>query len=147
MTLREQLAADLKAAMKARDELSLGVLRMVVSAVNAKEMEAKGKGAFGEPEVLAVLMNESKKRKESMRLFREGNRSDLAEQEERELSVIAKYLPQQLSAAEVEARVKGIIEKSGARDFPSAMKAAMAELRGSADSKDVTDAVKKMLRS
>ncbi len=150
MALREQLAADLKAAMKSGDTQSVSLLRMVISAVNNKEIEKKMKGVAGEltdEDVLSVLMTEAKKRKDSIDAFTKGGRQDLADKEKKELEVMQKYLPKQMSREEVDKIVEATVKKVGSKEIGPVMKAVMAELRGKADSGLVSQLVKEKLGS
>lgn len=159
MNLRQKLTEDLKQAMKSADPKTVGVLRLLISALNNKSIEKKGKGQGEEltdEDVLRVLMTESKKRKEANEIFTKGNRPDLADKEKEELGVIQRYLPQQMSREEVEKAVERIIEKvmkatasggvppDGGKIGP-AMKEVMKELKGKADAGLVSEIVKSKL--
>ncbi|MDP1688811.1 MAG: GatB/YqeY domain-containing protein [bacterium] len=145
--LHQQLHKDLISALKEKREFELSVLRMLSAALKNKEIEKRTSGEVSmltEQDVIDVLTREAKKRREAAALFITGSRVDLADKERREVEIIQKYLPAQLSAEEIETVVKKVIE-GGAKDFASAMRAAMAELKGKADGKAVGDAVKKLL--
>lgn len=139
----------MKAAMKASDSGKLTTLRGLLSVLNNKAIEKRAKTGTEEPmtdeEITNALLTEAKKRKESAEVFKTGGRADLAENELKELAIIAEYLPKQLSTEETEKAVDAILLKSGLKEFGPAMKAVMAELRGKADSALVTDLVKKKL--
>lgn len=148
MALQQKLNEDLKTALKAGDQFRVDVLRLLVASIHNQEIAKKTKTGTSEltdEEVLTVISSEAKKRRESIEVFRKGNRNDLAEKEEKELAVIQSYLPRQMEAGEIEQTVKAILEQSDAKDFGSAMKAVMAELKGKADAKIVSEAVKKLL--
>lgn len=146
MALREKLKEALKIAMKAGDSMRVGVLRLLQAAINNKEIEKQGKGGvLGEEDVLQTLNTEAKKRKDSIEAFEKGGRKDLAEKERNELVIIQAYLPAQLSPAEAEKIAIAVVKKGGFTDFGPAMKEVMKELRGKADAKAVTEAVKKAL--
>ena len=145
--LYEQLQKDLLAALKEKREFELSVLRMLSAALKNKEIEKRSSGqapTLTEQDVIDVLTREAKKRREAAALFTTGNRAELAEKELKEVEIIQKYLPAQLSVEEIESVVKKAIEE-GATDFASAMKATMVELKGKADGKIVGEAVKKLL--
>ncbi|MGA9118730.1 MAG: GatB/YqeY domain-containing protein [Bacteroidota bacterium] len=149
MSLSETISRDLQAAMKKGDTLRLETLRTIRAALLEKEIEKRGSAGGITPEdELGVLSASAKKRRESIELFRAGNRNELADQEERELAIIQEYLPKQLSAEEVEAIVKQVIQEtgaSGAKDFGKAMPVAMKSLKGKADGKMVQEMVKRIL--
>lgn len=152
MTIKEQLTADLKTAMKSADPTTVGVLRLVLSALNNKAIDKKGRTGseeLSEEEMMQVVMTEAKKRKESIEVFIKGNRADLADKEKGELEVLQKYLPKQLDREEVEKIVEKQIETlrqaQGDISFGNIMKAVMAELRGKADSAMVSNLVKAKL--
>jgi uncharacterized protein YqeY len=103
--LKQQLRTDLTAAMKARDPLTLGTLRMVLAAVTNEEVSGAAARELTDAEVTAVLAREVKKRKESAEAFDGAGRTELAERERAESAVIAGYLPQQLTDEEISAMV------------------------------------------
>lgn len=144
MTLKETLLNDLKTAMKASDAVTVGVLRMIIAAMNNKEIEKKA-SPLPDADALAVLMNEAKKRKDSIDAFVKGGRQDLADKEKAELESIQKYLPKMMSKEEVEKSVAAIVKKAGTKEMGPVMKAVMAELRGKADSGMINEAVKKAI--
>src|SRR5689334_10257479 len=113
-TLKERLDADLKDAMRAKNEVTLGVLRMLKSAVKYKEVEP-GASALDDAGVFQVIITLIKQRRDSVEQFRAGNRADLADKEEKEIAVLQSYLPQQLSAAELTAEVTQAIQEAGAK--------------------------------
>lgn len=134
--------------MKSADQNTVGVLRLLISAMHNKSIEKKGKGQSEEltdEETLQVLMSEAKKRKESIEVFTKGNRSDLAEKEKKELEIIQGYLPKPLSREEVEKTIDEIVSRVGSKEFGPVMKEVMKELRGKADSVLVSNLVKEKL--
>ena len=152
MSLIETLKSDFKVAMKSGDAFKLGVLRMVVAALQNRAIEKRGAGGGDAPltddEVRAVLTKETKRRKDAVLVYREGNRIDLAEQEEREAAFIERYLPAQMSEEEVTAQVQKIIEelRSTQHDlsFGAIMKEAMKGLQGKADGKLVGEIIRRL---
>jgi hypothetical protein len=148
MNLKEQISEDVKSALKAGDSFTAGVLRMVVAALQNKSIDKRGKGEKEEltqEEILEILAREAKKRKEAIELYNQGDRQELAENEKKELVIIEKYLPQQMSKEEVVAIVTSIIEKNKPENFGEAMKLVMAELKGKADGKMVAEVIKEQL--
>jgi uncharacterized protein len=144
MTLKETLMNDMKTAMKSGDAVTLGVLRMIISAVRNKEIEKKTE-SLSDADTLAVLTTDAKKRKDSIDAFTKAGRKDLANKEKEELETMQKYLPAQMSAADVDKKVAAIVKKLGSKEMGPAMKAVMAELRGKADSGMINEAVKKAI--
>lgn len=143
--LKEKIATDIKSAMKNADEKTVGVLRLVASALHNKEIDKKGKGGpefLTEEEVIQTLMTEAKKCKEAIEIFTKGNRPDLADKEKAELAIIQKYLPAQMNREEVEKLVGAILSKVAVKEIGPAMKEVMKELRGKADSGLVSEIVK-----
>ena len=148
MNLKEQISEDIKSALKAGDSFTAGVLRMVMAALQNKSIDKRAKGEEEEltqEEILEILAREAKKRKEAIELYKQGDRQELAESEEKELAIIEKYLPQQMSREEVVAVVSTIIEKNKPENFGEAMKLVMAELKGKADGKIVAEVIKEQL--
>jgi len=148
MTMLDKISEDLKAAMKGGDKLRLETIRSIRAALLEKQVERRPHGGMTVEDELAVLISTSKKRKESITVFRENGRNDLADQEEKELSIIGEYLPKQLGAEEVTAIIKRIISESGAtsqKDFGKVMPLVMKELKGKADGKLIQESVKQLL--
>jgi uncharacterized protein YqeY len=146
MSLRERLTEEMKVAMKARDDLKLSAIRMIRSAVKNREIELKRElDDQGITEIVSTLV---KQRRESIRLFKEAGRQDLVEKEERELSTLFDFLPQQLSREEVTALVVKVVAECGAqggKDMGRVMKALMPHVAGRADGKMVSEVVKETL--
>jgi len=148
MTLREQLDAHLKEAMRAREQLRVDTIRAVKSAVKYKEVEGGESKALDDAGIVKVVQSEIKKRRDAAEQYRAANRADLAEKEERELAILQVYLPQQLTADEVEKLVVEAIAESGAtgpKDMGAVMKAVQPKTAGRADGKIVSELVKKKL--
>jgi len=142
----EKIRNDLKAAMKAGDKTALSTLRMVLSAIKSKQVEAGEE--LSEADVIAVIEKGVKTRKESIEQFKKGGRDDLVAKEEAELKVLEKYLPQRLSEEEVRSLVDKIIAEEGASnkgDIGKVMKRIMAEYRGQVDGKQVQQIVAEKL--
>jgi uncharacterized protein YqeY len=146
MALKDTLDADLKAAMKDKDAEKLSVVRMLKSAIKYREIEVMK--PLDDAGVLAVVSSEIKRRRDSVEQYRAGHREDLAAKEEREIAFLQAYLPQQLSRAELEAKVAAAVAASGAKgpkDMGAVMKALMPEVQGKADGKVVSELVKAAL--
>ncbi len=143
MSLKEQLNESMKTAMKARDDLRLSAVRMIRSMVKNREIDLKKE--LNDQEIIEVISTLTKQRRESIRMYREGNRPDLVEKEEAELEVLLDFLPAQLSSAEIDALVDRIIAETGAqgaKDMGCVMKALTPLTAGKADGKTVSDTVK-----
>jgi uncharacterized protein len=143
-SLKERIDADLKDAMRSKDELGTSVLRMLKSAVKYKEVEPGGH-ALEDGGVLAVIQTLIKQRRDSVEQFRAGNRSDLADKEEREIAKLQSYLPAQMSPDELRAEVRAAIAQVGAKspkDMGAVMKALLPKVQGRAEGKAVSEAVK-----
>jgi uncharacterized protein YqeY len=146
MTLKVQLNDAMKQAMKAHDQLRLSAVRMIRAAIQNREIDQKLElDDQGVREVVSTLV---KQRRESIRMYREGNRPDLVEKEEAELEVLLGFLPTQFSSAEIEALVDRIISETGAQgaaDMGRVMKALTPLTAGKADGKTVSETVKRKL--
>lgn len=146
MSLKEQLNAGMKEAMKAREDLRLSVIRMVRSAVHNREIDQKQE--LDDQGIIEVLSTLVKQRRESIRLYQEGNRPDLVEKEEAELAVLLGFLPAQLTPEEISALVGRVIAETGAsgpKDMGKVMKAVTPLIAGRADGKTVSDLVRQQL--
>jgi uncharacterized protein YqeY len=146
MALKDQLDADLKAAMRDKDAVKLSVIRMLKSAIKYREIEAMK--PLDDGGVLQVVSGEIKRHKDSIDQFRAGNRPELAEKEEAEAAILLSYLPAQLGEAELKALVEAAVVKTGAsgpRDMGTVMKALLPELQGKADGRLVSELVKARL--
>jgi uncharacterized protein YqeY len=146
MALKEQLDADLKAAMRDKDALRLSVIRMLKSAVKYREIELMK--PLDDAGVLTVIGSLVKQRRDSVEQYKAGNRQDLVDKEEAEIAILQGWLPQQLTADELRAKVDDAIAKTGAqgpKDMGAVMKALMPEVQGKAEGKAVSDMVKARL--
>ena len=146
-TLKERIDADLKDAMRAKNELTLSVLRMLKSAVKYKEVEP-GATPLDDAGVQKVIATLIKQRRDSIQQFNDAGRPELAQKEEQEISVLQNYLPQQLSAPELEQLVQAAVSETGAqsaKDMGAVMKAVGPKVAGRAEGKAVSDAVKAAL--
>ena len=147
-TLKETLQHDLTEAIRGRDQVRSGTLRMALAAVMNAEVAGKSAVVLSDDEVLQVLAKEAKKRKESATAFAGANRPELADKENAELQVLEGYLPAQLTDDELAAIVARAVESTGAttmKQMGQVMKAAQAEVAGRADGGRVSAAVKSAL--
>jgi uncharacterized protein YqeY len=151
MSLREQLAEDLKSAMRERDQVRKRAVRSVIAALKAAETELDPSGQrtrLNDDDILVLIAKQAKQRMESIAEFSRGGREDLVADEEADLAVLQAYLPQQLSAAEIEVEARQLIadvQASGLRDIGKVMGPLMARLRGRADGKLVNQIVRELL--
>jgi len=146
MGLRERLDEDLKAAMRQKDPLRLNTIRGLKSAVKYREIELMK--TLDDAGILGVVASEIKRRKDAAEQYQAGNRPDLVEKEEAESRLLQSYLPQQLSAAELAAKVDEVIAQVGAqgpKDMGAVMKALLPQVQGRADGKAVSELVKQRL--
>ena len=148
MTLNEQIAADLTAAMKAKDTARLSALRMLKAAVMNKGMVEKGRD-LNDAEVLQVVASLVKQRRDSIDQFAKAGRTDLVEKETGEIAILEHYLPPAVSADEIDAAVAEAIAETGAsspKDMGKVMKAVMPKLSGkNVDGRTVNEAVRRKL--
>jgi len=137
MSLKETIVKDLTRAMKAGEKVRLATLRTVKAALMEREIEARGTGKqLTADDEMSVLRSLAKMRKESIGLFRKGNRPELADAEAEELRIIEEYLPKMMSESEIEGALNGLMAEIGASsmsDFPRLMPAAMKALKGRAE--------------
>ncbi|HLY32971.1 MAG TPA: GatB/YqeY domain-containing protein [Jatrophihabitantaceae bacterium] len=146
--LKAKLHADLNAAMKARDELTMATLRMALTAITNEEVAGKVARELSDDEVTKVLAREEKKRREAAEAFEQAGRAELAERERAEGGVLQSYLPAQLADAELAEIVRAAIADvgaSGMAQMGAVMKAAQPVVAGRADGKRVSDEVRRQL--
>ncbi len=146
MPLREQLNEDIKTAMKARDAERLAALRLMLSAVKQREVDERI--TLDDAGVVAVVEKMIKQRKDSISQYEKAKRQDLADREKYEISVIEAYLPQQLSAAEIDAVIAEAVAATGATsaaDMGKVMGVVKPRLAGRADMGRVSALVKAKL--
>ncbi|HEX5750094.1 MAG TPA: GatB/YqeY domain-containing protein [Archangium sp.] len=147
-TVRERIDADLKDAMRSKNELNTSVLRMLKSAIKYKEVEPGATGPLDEAAILQVIGTLIKQRRDSVEQFKSGGRPELAEKEEQEISVLQNYLPKQLSADELRAEVQAAITEAGAKsakDMGAVMKLLTPKLQGRAEGRAISEEVKNQL--
>ncbi|MEH1165812.1 GatB/YqeY domain-containing protein [Micromonospora sp. CPCC 205539] len=147
-TLKDRLTADMRSALKARDELTTSTLRMALAAVGTAEVAGKAKRDLSDDEVLAVLTKEAKKRREAATAFADAGRAEQAAKETAEGEVLDRYLPKQLSDAELTELVSGALAAggfTGKAQMGPAMKAAQAAVAGQAEGGRVAGEVRRQL--
>lgn len=150
-TLKEQLQADLTAAIRAQDSVVSGTLRMALAAITNEEVAGKVAKVLTDDEVVSVLTKEGKKRREAIEAYVAANRQDLADKEAAELTVLEKYLPEQLSEAELAALIAAAVAEAkasgaeGMKAMGAVMKVLQPKVNGRADGSAVAAAVKAAL--
>ncbi|MFI4949024.1 MAG: GatB/YqeY domain-containing protein [Alphaproteobacteria bacterium] len=149
--LRDAFTERLKAAMRARDTRTLSTVRLVIAGVKERDVAARGTGnpsGITDPEILRMLQGMVKQRRESIALYRQGNRPELAQQEEEEIAIIESFLPRQMSDDEIVAAATAAIAETAAAG-PKDMGRVMAALRerhaGVMDMAKAGAAVKRLL--
>lgn len=148
MSLEAKVMEELKAAMRSKDEVALRTLRAIKAAILIEQTASGAKEALTEADELKLLTKMAKQRKDSLDIFTQQGRADLAKKEEEEIEVISKFLPVQLTEAELEAEVKSIIAAVGAKspaDMGKVMGAASKQLAGKADGRLISETVKRLL--
>lgn len=146
MTMQKQINDDLKAAMKSKDKVQLETLRMLKSAIRYVELEAKEE--LDSEAVMAVISKQVKQRRDSISQYEQAGRTDLVEKEASELAILEKYLPAQMSEAEIKSQAEAVIAELGVTDGKGTglvMKRLMADLKGQADGKLVSQVVRQLL--
>lgn len=148
MNLEQKIMAELKTAMLAKDEKTTRSLRAIKAAIIlAKTAEGAG-GELKEDDEIKMLQKLVKQRKDSLEIYQQQNRSDLAQKEQEEIEVIEKFLPKQLSAEELKAEISKIMQQVGASspaDMGKVMGVATKHLGGKADGKTISTVVKELL--
>jgi uncharacterized protein YqeY len=149
MTLQERVDSDLKEAMRAKDATKVGVLRMLKSGLKYAAIAKSGAEAeLSDAEAVQVIRKQAKQRQDSIESFEQGGRAELADKEKEELAILNSYLPQAMSADELESVVRATIEEVGATSkaqMGAVMKALQAKVGGRADGKTLSTEVQKQL--
>jgi uncharacterized protein YqeY len=146
MALKERLDQDMKQAMREKAQLKLDTIRMLKSAIKYREIELMK--PLDDAGIEGVIATEIKRRRDSVEQYKAGNRMDLADKEAAEIVFLQAYLPQQLTEAELRAKVDEAVKKVGAqgpKDMGAVMKALMPEVQGKAEGKLVSELVKARL--
>jgi uncharacterized protein YqeY len=148
MGLKEKLQADLTEAIRGRDEVKSGTIRMLLSAITNEEVAGKAAKVLTDAEIITVLSRETKKRREAVEAFTAAKRNDLANKEKAEAVVIAQYLPEQLSEAEIKKMIADAIAETnaaGPAGMGLVMKVLQPKIAGKADGGIVSALVKAAL--
>jgi hypothetical protein len=145
-SIKDQLLQDLQQAMRAKEPDRKAALRMARAAI--QNAEIKEQRELEDKEVEALLAKEVKKRREAVEMFAKGGRQDLVDQEEKQIAILEAYLPEQLSAAEIEAIAQEVIDEIGAESMAQmgpVMRNTMERVQGRADGKEVSEIVRRLL--
>ena len=148
--LREDLQNALKEAMKEKNMLEVNAVRMIIAGMKEKDVEARGKGKkqAEDAELLAMMQTMIKQRNESIKLYNDGHRPELAEKEQAEIGVIERFLPKQLSVEETTDVIKSIIAQTGAqsiKDMGKVMGALRGQYAGQMDFGKASEIIKQLL--
>ncbi|MFH0818870.1 MAG: GatB/YqeY domain-containing protein [Patescibacteria group bacterium] len=146
MSLFSQIKQDMIKAMKEKDALVLDTLRMVYSALKNEAIDQK-KADISDQDCHKILAKEVKKRKDSITAYTAGGRKELAEKEQREIDIIQKYLPAQMSEQEIEIKIREIIKQNQGLAFGPLMGKVMGVLKGKADGQLVQKILKNQISS
>jgi uncharacterized protein YqeY len=162
-TLREQVQADLADAMRSKDEVRKSTLRMLLAGIRNAEIRTPPAGAtdaqlaemaklpplvLDDPEVLSIVQKQLKQRRDSIEQFEKANRQDLASKEKAEAEILETYLPQQATAADIEAAAAKVIAETGAagpRDMGKVMPVLTKQFAGRADGRLINETVRRLL--
>ena len=146
MPLSQRITAELKEAIKAKDAVRVSCMRMLKADLKNRQVE-KGSD-LEDKEIESVVSSLIRKGQEAAKEFRGGCRSDLAEKEEEEVRIFYEFLPEQLDSADIEKKIKDIISElsaTGTEDLGKVMKAAMAQMAGKVQGKEVNEIARKLL--
>ncbi|NCV72414.1 MAG: GatB/YqeY domain-containing protein [Burkholderiaceae bacterium] len=146
MTLKEQITEDMKSAMRAKEAERLGTIRLLLAAIKQREVDERI--TVDDAGIIAIIEKLIKQRKDSIEQFQKAGRTDLVDQESKELAILQAYMPAQLSAAEVQAAIQKTISSLGAagpQDMGKVIGALKAQLAGKADMGMVSGLVKAAL--
>lgn len=148
--LREDLQKALKESMINKDTTTVSAVRLIIAGLKEKDVDARGKGQkeASDTELLSMMQNMIKQRKDSIKMYVEANRQDLADKEQSEINVIERFLPKQMSASEVETAIKSAIETLGAssmKDMGKVMAALREQYAGQMDFGVASGTIKNLL--
>jgi uncharacterized protein YqeY len=150
MNLEQKIMAEMKEAMKAKDEGQLRALRAIKAEIIKAKTEPGAGGEISAEKEISMLQKMMKQRRDSLEIYQQQNREDLASKEQEEMAVIEKFLPAQMSAEELKSELKQVIAETGASspaDMGKVMGAANKKLAGRADGKTISAMVKELLSS
>jgi uncharacterized protein YqeY len=148
MSLQEQVNKDIITAMKAKDEITLRSLRAVKAALLLAATAEGAKESIDDEQAIKIFQKLAKQRKESLDIFTQNGRAELAKTEQEELEVFERYLPKQMSEAEIKSELEGLIKHTGATsgaDFGKVMPSAMKHFAGKAEGKVISAMLKTLL--
>jgi uncharacterized protein len=148
MSLEQQIMAEMKEAMKAKNEGVLRGLRAIKAEIIKAKTEPGAGGEINAEKELSLLQKMMKQRRDSLEIYQQQNRADLAQKEQEEMEVIERFLPKQLSADELKSELQAIISETGAAsaaDMGKVMGVATKKLAGKADGKSISAMVKELL--
>lgn len=148
MNLEQKIMAEMKEAMKAKNEAGLRGLRAIKAEIIKAKTEPGAGGEISEEKEISLLQRMVKQRRDSLEIFQQQNRDDLAAKEQEELAIIERFLPAQMSAEELKTELQQIIEETGASspaDMGKVMGVATKKLAGRTDGKAISAAVKELL--
>ena len=148
MPLKEQLAGDLTAAMRAGDEVRKSTLRMLMSAIKNAEVAGSERKELDDAQVMQVIGKQVKQRKESIDEFQKAGRQDLVDKEKAEMVVLQAYMPEQMGRDDIAAEVRRVIEEVGAKvpaDKGKVMQVLMPRLSGKAEGREINAVVTELL--
>ena len=148
--LREDLQKALKESMLAHDAETTGAVRLIIAGMKEKDVDARGKGAkeATEAELLSMMQPMIKQRNDSIKMYMDGNRPELAAKERKEIEIIERFLPKQMSDAEIEAAVRALISETGAssmKDMGKIMGALKSQYAGQLDMGKANGIIKSLL--
>lgn len=148
--LRDDLQNELKNAMKNKDMATVSAVRLIIAGQKEKDVEARGKGLekASDADLLSMMQTMIKQRNESIKIYVQGNRQDLADKEQSEIDVISRFLPKQLSGEEMENAIKSVISATGAssiKDMGKVMGALKSQYSGQMDFGSASAVIKKLL--
>lgn len=148
--LREDLQKALKESMLAHDAETTGAVRLIIAGMKEKDVDARGKGAkeATEAELLSMMQTMIKQRNDSIKMYMDGNRPELAAKERKEIEIIERFLPKKMSDAEIEAAVRALISETGAssmKDMGKIMGALKSQYAGQLDMGKANGIIKSLL--
>jgi hypothetical protein len=148
--LRDKFADDLKNAMKARNALGVSTVRLIIARLKEQDIDARGRGKpeLDDTQIQQMLQGMIKQRRESITLYEQGKRADLADKERGEIAIIENFLPEQMSDDEAEAAIRAIVAETGAqsvKEMGKVMAAIRERLTGRIDNAKASLIVKKLL--
>lgn len=144
--IKQRIQDDVKAAMRAREKDLLATLRMITAAIKQREVDERI--TLDDTAIISIIEKMIKQRRESIRLYEEGNRPELAEKEQQEIQILEDYMPQALSQDEIDSAIEKAIQSTGAstmKDMGKVMGMLKGELQGRADMSAVSAAIKARL--